>query len=334
MMMQNQIRKMKSTIKDNDRLSDLPTAILLHIMSFMKIKDAVQTCILSKRWKDLWKSLPNLTLHTSDFSKPSIFSEFVSGIVLCRDGNHPLHNLDFDRHVSSYDIKKRTRIPKSLNLPTLISLHLEHVAISVDDRGHAEPFSTCNKLNTLIIDHFGVVSPNSYILPKLGILNITNATLANLTINDTSDRKIVISTPNLSSFSLNGSPFQALCGQEGKNVFHRKRLKKLLRVIEKETGAGEKKFIGGNKIGLADLALGWIAHTLVALEDVVGVKLITSDAFPNLHSWVLNFLEFPTTKNNLPPHELAVEYFREKREMFLSMATITRILESGTFKRS
>ncbi|KAJ1404807.1 Thioredoxin-like superfamily [Sesbania bispinosa] len=95
----------------------------------------------------------------------------------------------------------------------------------------------------------------------------------------------------------------------------------ILRVIEKESGVGEKKFIGGNTIGLADLALGWVAHTLVAMEDVVGVKFITADAFPHLHSWVGNFLEIPSIEENLPPHELAVEYFREKRKMFVAMAT-------------
>ncbi|TKY51791.1 Glutathione transferase GST 23 [Spatholobus suberectus] len=94
-----------------------------------------------------------------------------------------------------------------------------------------------------------------------------------------------------------------------------------LGVIEKESGLGEEKFMGGSTIGLADLALGWVAHTLVAMGDVIGVKFITADAFPYLHSWMGNFLGIPAIKNNLPPHELAVEYFREKREMFLAMAT-------------
>ena len=94
-----------------------------------------------------------------------------------------------------------------------------------------------------------------------------------------------------------------------------------LRVIEKENGLGEKKLMGGNTIGLADLALAWVAHTLVAMGDVIGVKFITADTFPHIHSWMVNFLEIPVINNNLPPHELAVEYFREKRQMFLAMVT-------------
>ncbi|XP_061369447.1 F-box/LRR-repeat protein 13-like [Gastrolobium bilobum] len=268
-MTRRQSRRKNFIISENDRISNLPNSILLHILSFMKIIDAVQTCILSRRWKDIWKSIPNLTLHTSDFGKPSLFSDFVSGIVSCRDGNHPLHDLNFDRHgyfphriltslmnyavlhniqhlkiyvpynvgldwcvfscqslvslhisVSCYDDKRRTRIPKTLKLPALVSLHLVNVGISVDNNGYAEPFSICTKLNTLFIDQFELVPHNSHILRMPGILNITNTTLANLTVNDTHNPgyKFEISTPNLSSFTLNGSPFRPLRGQEGVNV--------------------------------------------------------------------------------------------------------------------
>ncbi|PNY10895.1 glutathione transferase gst 23-like protein [Trifolium pratense] len=95
----------------------------------------------------------------------------------------------------------------------------------------------------------------------------------------------------------------------------------ILRVIENESGLSEKMFICGNTIGLADIALGWVAHTLPVMEEIVGVKFITIDAFPHLHSWVKNFLEIPIIKNNLPPHEKLVEYFRERRKVFLAMAS-------------
>ncbi|XP_058742145.1 probable glutathione S-transferase [Vicia villosa] len=93
-----------------------------------------------------------------------------------------------------------------------------------------------------------------------------------------------------------------------------------LRVIENQSGLSEKMFIGGNTIGMADIALGWVAHILPVMEEIVGVRFITIDAFPNLHSWVKNFLEISDIKNNLPSHELLVEYYREKRKVFLAMA--------------
>ncbi|KAL0438054.1 UNVERIFIED_CONTAM: F-box/LRR-repeat protein [Sesamum latifolium] len=46
-----------------DRISKLPNAILQHILSSVDLKQAVQTSILSKRWKSLWTSLPNLDFN-------------------------------------------------------------------------------------------------------------------------------------------------------------------------------------------------------------------------------------------------------------------------------
>lgn len=262
-------RRSERLRQKRDRLSDLPDAILLHIMSFVMIKDVVRTSVLSKRWRNLWKYLPDLTLHTSDFSKPWIFAEFVSGFLSRRKGNYPLHTLDFNRHgyfqpqvftnliqyvvlhsvkhlkiivpynlglpncvyscqsltslylsVSSYDSKRRTRIPKCMDLPALRSLHLEWVGISADNIGHAEPFSACKKLNTLYLDDCFLVYPNSFSSTELsGTLNITNATLVNLTITDNfgairQNHNYVISTPKLSSFTVNGSPIQTSVASE------------------------------------------------------------------------------------------------------------------------
>ena len=47
-----------------DRLSDLPDCILLYILSFLNTKQVVQTCILSIRWKYLWKHLPTGGLNS------------------------------------------------------------------------------------------------------------------------------------------------------------------------------------------------------------------------------------------------------------------------------
>ncbi|RVW53727.1 Glutathione transferase GST 23 [Vitis vinifera] len=50
-----------------------------------------------------------------------------------------------------------------------------------------------------------------------------------------------------------------------------KEAKELLRIIE-EQGLGEKKFFGGEEIGLADIAFGWIAGWLRTMEEAVGVS--------------------------------------------------------------
>ncbi|KAI3831652.1 hypothetical protein MKX03_021128 [Papaver bracteatum] len=52
----------KNTGVGKDRLSDLHDPLLHHIFSFLPFKCVVATCILSKRWKDLWISSPVLNI--------------------------------------------------------------------------------------------------------------------------------------------------------------------------------------------------------------------------------------------------------------------------------
>ncbi|GJN25706.1 hypothetical protein PR202_gb13569 [Eleusine coracana subsp. coracana] len=50
-----------------DRLSALPDCLLHTIMSFMKARQVVQTCVLSTRWKHLWRSVRCLNLDLGEF---------------------------------------------------------------------------------------------------------------------------------------------------------------------------------------------------------------------------------------------------------------------------
>ena len=43
-----------------DSFGELPEHILSHILSFLPTKEAVRTSILSKRWKFIWTSIPEL----------------------------------------------------------------------------------------------------------------------------------------------------------------------------------------------------------------------------------------------------------------------------------
>ncbi|XP_048633737.1 FBD-associated F-box protein At3g49020 [Brassica napus] len=43
-----------------DMISELPEALLLHILSYVPTEDVIATSVLSKRWKSLWKMVPKL----------------------------------------------------------------------------------------------------------------------------------------------------------------------------------------------------------------------------------------------------------------------------------
>ncbi|KAJ4830551.1 hypothetical protein Tsubulata_017538 [Turnera subulata] len=70
-----------------DRLSNLPDEIIHHILSFLDdTPSAVKTCVLSKRWKHLWTSIPDLSFHHVNWA-------FLIHTFLRRDPNTKLHSL-------------------------------------------------------------------------------------------------------------------------------------------------------------------------------------------------------------------------------------------------
>ncbi|WVZ50628.1 hypothetical protein U9M48_001866 [Paspalum notatum var. saurae] len=61
----------------SDRLSALPDCLLHVIMSSMKARQAVQTCVLSKRWRHLWRFVPGLDIDFDEFIAKTAARAFV-----------------------------------------------------------------------------------------------------------------------------------------------------------------------------------------------------------------------------------------------------------------
>lgn len=74
----------------------------------------------------------------------------------------------------------------------------------------------------------------------------------------------------------------------------------ILETIEEHGLKGDKKFFGGDKIGMVDLAFGGIANWLEPIELKIGVKLLEPSKFPRLDAWIKSFTGAPIIKDNLP----------------------------------
>uniref|UniRef100_K3YCX3 F-box domain-containing protein n=1 Tax=Setaria italica TaxID=4555 RepID=K3YCX3_SETIT len=79
-----------SILAGGDRLSSLPDCLLHHIMSFMKARQVVQTCVLSTRWEHL-RTLPQ--------HRPGGFQDFTDHLIIPNNISLPLLDT-FQLHIS------------------------------------------------------------------------------------------------------------------------------------------------------------------------------------------------------------------------------------------
>nr|KAJ0218139.1 hypothetical protein LSAT_V11C300111620 [Lactuca sativa] len=95
-----------------DRLSSLPDELIHKILFCYDMKFAVQTCLLSSRWKLVWTSLPCLNFSSRQFHILHKFAKFVTHVLSHR--NHQIEvstvklrfhagvNQDFVRKIAEY----------------------------------------------------------------------------------------------------------------------------------------------------------------------------------------------------------------------------------------
>ncbi|PWA38532.1 F-box domain, cyclin-like protein [Artemisia annua] len=108
-------------VGSEDRISSLPDELLHQILSFIDTKYAVQTSMLSSRWKLLWTSVPCLDLASYKFRHLPKFSKFVTNVLSHR--NHQIDvssvKLDFSGAASQAFVRKIANYAFSHNVQEL-----------------------------------------------------------------------------------------------------------------------------------------------------------------------------------------------------------------------
>ncbi|KAK4738302.1 hypothetical protein R3W88_001999 [Solanum pinnatisectum] len=86
----------------------------------------------------------------------------------------------------------------------------------------------------------------------------------------------------------------------------------VLRYLENELQ--NKKFFGGDNIGFIDIVASYIALWFGAIQEAIGMELLTKQKFPKLSKWIDEFLSSRIVKENLPTREVLVPLYKAQFE--------------------
>ncbi|CAH1412604.1 unnamed protein product [Lactuca virosa] len=118
---------------ETDRLSSLPHDLIHHILSFMDMKYAVQTCVLSSKWKFIWTTLTHIKFSTSEFQQLGQFIRFARHVIANRNDQTDVSSLDF-----SFDGTLSQILVKVL-LNYVVSHNIRNLNISTFERDRKLP---------------------------------------------------------------------------------------------------------------------------------------------------------------------------------------------------
>ncbi|KAI3839250.1 hypothetical protein MKW92_039849 [Papaver armeniacum] len=196
--------KKKKMNRHVDRISNLPDSIIHNILSLLvDIKFVVQTCVLSKRWRYIWTSLPVLKIsetfhycHEEDSEDELVqeevqakrFFKFVDKVLNLRDDHSDIQKFHLEIGLSHPPVSKMHRW-----ISTAVSHNVQKLKIVSRVQGvmynfKAEPengyeippcLCTCKSLTKLELELAGfvddgdrIILPHEMSLPQLKSLHL------------------------------------------------------------------------------------------------------------------------------------------------------------------
>ncbi|KDP23731.1 hypothetical protein JCGZ_23564 [Jatropha curcas] len=178
-----------------DRISDLPSNVIDHILACLPLKDAVRTCTLSKKWKEKWHTVPHVIVNENLFHERSQRKlEGIINYVLTRhEGKIEKFSVHVEKVKDCYNMK--------LWIWRLSQKSIQELSLMIRrGRRHEVPSDlfSCQHLRKLSLRHFEVKSGHSF----KGFHSLSSLQLNKVNISTAAFERLIASCPLLEQLTV------------------------------------------------------------------------------------------------------------------------------------
>ncbi|KAI3862054.1 hypothetical protein MKX03_034758, partial [Papaver bracteatum] len=305
-----------------DRISKLTETLIHHILSFIDFKYAIQTCVLSKRWRYIWTSLPALNFDSKLYFSGRTCDhkrvlDFVDNVLTLRDSRGSdiqKFRLVCGPFYSRADDFWTSRLHRWII--HVVKANVEDINVHYDSKAVfkvPDCVFMCKSLKSLNLDiSCRIILPNSLCLVRLKYLKLKDSSLNN----EEQIQKLLSSCPvlehlELSDVSSNGhiniSVSSLTLKHFGLHIKYNKLCHNKLRLS------------APNLLSFASSSLDFVlldnVSSLLAADTDVQVKPRNAD-FPVAYTWQgLEFLQVLRNVRDLTISFLPVEDVRRIPEL-------------------